>query len=368
MLKMEAGTADQGDDGVGQAPAAIDVHAHAIPPSVAAPGSAWSWHDQPLKRRPDGSLELATSIGRQAIAWSQEAEDIGVRLRYMDEVGVDMQVLSLMPSLWMYDVEGHDSLSAARHSNDDLVEVASQHPRRFRVFAHLPLDRPDDAVAELERMMASDVVVGAGVGTNVAGKNWDEPELFPLLEAAERLGALLFFHPAAGRFNAHLRRHHLRNLIGNPAETTVAIADLIFGGVLDRLPSLRAVFAHGGGYACLAGGRFDHGYRARGDVREHAAELPSSYLRRLYFDNLVHDDAALRYLVDTVGLGQVVLGTDYPADMGPADPVRPLLASPTFDGAEKQAILAGNLAGLIGVDPADIGPASSSGRTAAHHG
>ncbi|MPZ59811.1 MAG: amidohydrolase family protein [Propionibacteriales bacterium] len=334
---------------------AIDVHAHVIPPCVPAPDSPWGWQGNPVTRHADGQLEITTNVGRMPIGWTEESEDVDLRLRHMDKAGVDMQVISLMPTLWMYGVDGHDSEAAARQSNDDLIRVAEEHPSRFRVFAHLPLDRPEAAIAELERVMSHDLVVGAAVGTNVAGKNWDEPELQPVLDTADRLGALLFFHPMAVRFQPHMRRYHLRNLIGNPAETTLAIADLVFGGALDRLPGLRMVFAHGGGYACFAAGRFDHGHRVRTEAREHIQILPSEALTRLYFDNLLHSDHATRFLVDTVGSSRVVLGTDYPADMGPTDPVYPLLNSPVFDETEKRAILGENLLGLLGLDRADVG-------------
>lgn len=334
---------------------AIDVHAHIVPPCVGAPQSAWSRKGEPVERHPNGQLEVTTNVGRQVLGGSQDYEGVEPRVRYMDEVGVDMQILSIVPLLWLYGVEGHDSVRAARESNDGLIAIAEDHPRRFRVFAHLPLDDPDAAVAELERVMAHEMVVGAAVGTNVAGRHWDDPELFSVLEAADRLGALLFFHPAAVRFMSHMRRYHLRNLIGNPAETTLAMADLIFGGVMDRLPGLRMVFAHGGGYACFAAGRFDHGHRVRTEAREHIRDVPSEFMPRLYVDNLLHSDDALRYVVDTMGHSGVVLGTDYPADMGTTDPVRPLLDSPLFDETEKRAILGENLAALLGLDVKQVG-------------
>jgi aminocarboxymuconate-semialdehyde decarboxylase len=334
---------------------AIDAHAHIAPPCVGT-GTAWAWQGRPVERGPDGQLEVVTAAGRSPLPWPREGEDVTGRLRYMDGVRVDMQVLSLSPALWEYGVAGHDTTWAARQCNDELAAIATEHPARFRVFAHLPLDDPDAAVAELERAMRHDLVVGAAVGTNVAGRNWDDPALFPVLETAERLGALLFFHPAAVRFIPYMPDYHLRNLIGNPTETTVTIGSLLFGGVLDRLPELRALFAHGGGYAAFAAGRFDHGHRERADVRANTdGAVPSDYLRRLYFDNLLHSDPATRYLIDTVSVDRVVLGTDYPADMGPREPVEPVLASTAFTDDEKRAILGTNLATLLGLDLATVG-------------
>ena len=339
---------------------AIDVHAHIAPPCVGT-RTVWEWQGKPVRRQPDGTLEIGSNGDRRPLPWPRDGEQVEARLDYMDSVGVDMQVLSLSPALWDYGLDGHDAAWAAGQNNRELIEIASAHPTRFRVFAHLPLDDVDAAIAELDRAMGHDLVVGAAVGTNVAGRNWDDPQLFPVLEAAERLGALVFFHPAAVRFIPYMPDYHLRNLVGNPTETTVAIGSLLFGGVLDRLPDLKAVFAHGGGYAAFAAGRFDHGHRERSDVRANTeGAVPSRYLNRLYFDNLLHSDAAARFLIETVGLGQVVLGTDYPADMGPRDPVRPVLDSAAFTDAEKHAVLGGNLADLLGLDLNEVGAAAAA--------
>jgi aminocarboxymuconate-semialdehyde decarboxylase len=329
----------------------IDVHAHAVPDGVARAAQQGTWHGLRVAWRGEDVLELVTLSGRRhVLPWTRAAQEAEHRLAAMDKLGIDVHVLSLMPSMYQYGLEGHDTVGGARECNDDFIELATAHPDRFRVFAHLPLDSPAQAVAELERCMASEVVVGAVVGTHVQGRNWDDPGLFKVLEAADRLGALLFFHPAEVRFAAVMSQYHLRNLIGNPTETTVAMASLIFSGFLDRLPSLRMVFAHGGGYGCFAAGRFDHGALVRPEARG-IKQRPSDYLRRMYFDNLLHSDVALRYLIDTVGIDRVVLGTDYPADMGPADPVGALAASSRLTGEEKDAVLGGNLSRLLGLVP-----------------
>jgi aminocarboxymuconate-semialdehyde decarboxylase len=329
-------------------PAVIDVHAHAVPESITRAADSGSWHGLPVTRTDQQLLRVTPAGGSpQTLPWSHAGESVTARLADMDAVGVDMQVLSLMPSMWWYDDAVHER-AAVRQANDDFIAVAREHPQRFRVFAHLPLHDPRAAVAELERAMSSGVVAGAAVCTHVNGRNWDDPDLFPVLEAADRMGALLFFHPAAVRLKKTVPHHHLSNLIGNPTETTIAIASLIFGGVVERLPSVRMVFAHGGGYACMAIGRFDHGRRVR---TENAGlpQLPSTYLPRLYFDTIVHSDAALRFLVDTVGADRVVLASDYPADMGPADPVAVVRDNALLTEQERTAILGGNLASLLGL-------------------
>lgn len=328
----------------------IDVHAHAVPSSLSAADTVGNWHGLPVARTEKQLLKVSPAGGPDRISpWSHAAENVARRIEDMDATGVDYQVLSLLPSLWWFDDRVLDTVSAARQSNDDFVAVAQEHPDRFRVFAHLPLHDPQAAIAELERAMASGVVVGAAVPTHVNGRNWDDQELFGVLEAADRLGALLFFHPAAIRLKKDVPNYHLSNLIGNPTETTISIASLIFGGVLERLPSVRMVFAHGGGYACFAIGRFDHGKRVRKENADLPA-LPSAYLPRMYFDTIVHSDAILRYLVDTVGADRVVLGSDYPADMGPADPVAVVRDNPLLTEDEMRAILGGNMASLLGLE------------------
>jgi aminocarboxymuconate-semialdehyde decarboxylase len=336
----------------------VDAHAHIVTPSVGSPGALWTWMGNPVERAADGRLVTTTDARPKGFKITHEGlpEGVDARVAEMDTLGIDVQIISLLPSLWLYGVEGHDTVHTSRLVNDDLIRIAERHPRRFRVFAHLPLDHPDDAVSELERVSGHELVVGAAVGTNVAGVGWDEASLFPVLAAAERLGSLVFFHPMAVRFPPReLRRYHLGNLIGNPSDTTLAVAQLLFGGVLERLPRLSTLFAHGGGYAPYAIGRFDHGFRERGEARVALSEAPSVSLRRMYFDNLLHDDAATRYLIETVGADHVVLGTDYPADMGPADPTRAVLEAPGLDDVTKAAILGGNLVDLLGLDPGAIG-------------
>ncbi|MDH5295305.1 MAG: amidohydrolase, partial [Acidimicrobiia bacterium] len=218
---------------------------------------------------------------------------------------------------------------------------------RFAGFGALPMQSPWAAVAELERVMTIPGMVGGAIGSHVGGANWDEPHLFPVLEAASELGAVLFLHPSASRIKDATPRYHMRNYIGNPSETTIAIGSLIFGGILDRLPHLKMMFAHGGGYACWAYARFDHGYTVRAEAREHASRLPSDYLGMLWYDSLVHGSDNLRRVIEVAGIDQVVLGTDFPADMGQPDPVT-WIDGCDLEDREKTAILGANAKKLLG--------------------
>jgi aminocarboxymuconate-semialdehyde decarboxylase len=158
----------------------------------------------------------------------------------------------------------------------------------------------------------------------------------------------VFFHPSDRRLEAHLPRYHLHNSIANPTETTIAIASIIHGGIVDRLPDLQMLFAHGGGYACCGAARFDHGYTVRAEAREHASMLPSEYLSRLWYDSLVHDHGMFRRLIDVVGINRVMLGTDFPADMGQPDPVDWIERS-DLTRDERIAVLGANAAALLGI-------------------
>jgi aminocarboxymuconate-semialdehyde decarboxylase len=328
-------------------PFAVDVHTHIATPGIVDGLERGRWHGIGLERRSDGHVESVTAVSRQPLPWPDVREGIDGRIARMDAWGIDVQVVSLSPTLWRYEVDAADAAAAAREVNDDLAAIVERHPDRFRAFAHLPMTDPGAAVTELRRAMGMPGFVGAAVGTHVNGVDWDAPSLFPVLEAAQESGALLMLHPSSVRFNPFLPRYHLRNLIGNPAETTVAIAALIFGGVLDRLPDLHVLVVHGGGYAIAAAGRLEHGQRVRPEARG-AREPATGYLRRLYFDSLTHSEAGLRYLIDVVGADHVVLGSDDPADMGRADPARWVWGLTTLTEDERRAVSSGTISDLLG--------------------
>jgi aminocarboxymuconate-semialdehyde decarboxylase len=337
----------------------IDIHTHYLPRSVvAAADEERDWHGIQFAVDDQGHLVSTTAAMRFPLPWPDFRAPIVDRIAEMDRLRVDMQVLSLTPTLWRHEVDARHAVDMARNVNDETAAIVQEHPTRFRGLAYLPLQDAPASVAELQRSVTDLGLIGAAVTTNVDGEDWDSDRLFPVLEAAHDLGALIFIHPASVRARGTLDRYHLRNLIGNPLETTIAIGSIIFGGVLDRLPDLRLVFAHGGGYAAFAAGRFDHGATVRPESKG-TQRPPADYLRQLYFDDLTHSPLALRYLVDLVGIEHVVLGSDFPADMGYRDPVGWLERAPLLDATEKQLILGGNLERLLGLAPAAATTASA---------
>jgi aminocarboxymuconate-semialdehyde decarboxylase len=326
----------------------IDVHTHIVPSRLAHNAAAGGLH-YGIEFGRDERGKITSSVGGKppfAMPWPTPLETPAERVLSMDGIGVDVHMLSLSPSMIWYTTPAADAILMATEVNDDIADVISQHPDRYRGLAFLPLQDPQASVAELERCVRDLGFDGAIVGTHVDGTDWDSPDLFPVLQAANDLGALLFVHPTRGRAQPFLQNYHLKNLIGNPLETTISIASLIFGGVLDRLPDLKLCFAHGGGYGCLGIARMDHGHSIRAESQG-IAKLPSDYLKELYFDSLVHGHRTLDQVIDLAGIGQVVLGSDYPADMGEPRPVDFIRGHPTLTDEEQWKILSENLTNLL---------------------
>jgi aminocarboxymuconate-semialdehyde decarboxylase len=190
---------------------------------------------------------------------------------------------------------------------------------------------------------------GVELCTNVEGKELSEPEFAPLFARLEALGMVVFLHPTGFSQGERLSEHYLNNVIGDPLETTIAVSHLIFGGVLDRHPRLKVVLPHGGGFLGSYPFRMDHAWRARADCRQHIKKKPTDYLKRLYFDTILFDPRALRYLIDLWGAEHVVLGTDYAFDMGDYDPLGSIQAVKRLSAKERAAIAGGNAAKLLGI-------------------
>ncbi len=326
----------------------IDVHTHIVPTRLAEIAQAGgSRHGIDFDRDEVGRVTSTIGGPPMALPWPTPLETPDERVASMDELGVDVHLLSLTPTMHWYTLDAQNAVSLAVETNDDIAEISASHPDRFRGLAFLPLQDPAAAVRELERCMRDLGFTGALVGTHVDGRDWDDPALLPVLEAARDLGAFVFFHPTRGRANRFLTRYHLRNLIGNPMETAIAVACLVFGGVLDRvLPDLDMCFAHGGGYGCTGVARFDHGAQARAEAQG-MSRLPSEYLKEIYVDSLVHGYRTLDHVLDLVGAERVLLGSDYPADMGQPDPVDWIRSHPTLTTEEQDMILSANASKIL---------------------
>jgi aminocarboxymuconate-semialdehyde decarboxylase len=272
----------------------------------------------------------------------------------MDRLGVDVQVLSAEPQMYCYQYPAEQAIPLHRETNDEVHSYTVDRPDRFDGLAILPMQDVPGAIAEMERTVVGLGFKGVMIGDHVNGRLFDEPEFAPFWTAAEQMGAIVFFHQASPTLvSSRVKRYHLPNTIGNPVERTISFAALVFGGIMDRHPDLKVLLGHGGGYACFGAGRMDWGWQWRTEAREFVSGPPSSYLPRFYYDCITHSEGALRFIIDTVGADRVFFGTDYPGyAAGSAgagyQPREWLLGLERLTDAEKQAILGGNLAGLLG--------------------
>lgn len=325
----------------------IDTHAHVSPEVYKeAVRESGSWF---------GLDANAGELGRGGFA-----QPLDVRLAEMDEQGVEMQLLTSNVGFYQYDNDLDVALEIHRQVNAELASMVAQHPDRFSALAIVAMQDPPSAIAQMERAMNDDFK-GVIMDDHVGPKTYDEPEFLPFFQAAEELGALLFFHQGRDVIVAErIDRYKLPNAVGNLTERTLAFGALVFGGVMDRFPDLKVLLAHAGGYTAYGIARMDKvagalegtdGLAPPFPEDEGFAQTlpPSDYLPRFHYDCCTYSGSVLRFLIDTVGIDQVVLGTDYPAPMFLMDPVNWVRGLPELTSAEQEAILVNNPTSLLGL-------------------
>jgi aminocarboxymuconate-semialdehyde decarboxylase len=271
------------------------------------------------------------------------------RLTDLDAMGIDLQLVMCPPPQCYYTVPVDIAVAAARMINDGIAEYVAGKPDRFIALGTVPMPDGAAAASELERCMTALKFKGVQILTNVAGKELSDPAFAPFWAKAEALGAVVLIHPNGFTEAQRLSRFYFNNIIGNPLETTLALHYLIFDGVLERHPNLKIIAVHGGGFLGAYSGRIDHAWGARGDARADLPKPPSSYLKQIYFDTVVFTPNQLAALVETFGVDHVMMGTDYPYDMGEYDPIEHLVATKSLDQAAVAAIAGGNAKRLFGV-------------------
>ncbi|WP_435971697.1 amidohydrolase family protein [Streptomyces sp. Qhu_M48] len=329
----------------------VDVHAHVLLPRIEALVADQAGYAlaKELDARRNGPAALAVSgpMVRDRIA---SLTDVTVRLADMDAQGVDVQLVSPSPSHYHYWAGAPTAEKVCRLANEATAAHCAQAPERLRGLGLVPLQHPALAVDALDHALDQGLA-GVEISSHAPGRELSDPAYEPLWSRAEETGAVIFLHPFGCTLDERLDQWYLSNTVGQPTENAVALSHLIFSGVLDRHPGLKIIAAHGGGYLPTHIGRSDHAWRARSDASAGCAREPSSYLRRLYFDSLVHDPAVLRTLVDAVGADRVLLGSDFPFDMGTGDPVA-ALRSAGLPEADFEAVRGGNATSLLNLSPA----------------
>lgn len=323
----------------------IDVHAHFVPPTIVELLRSDTDFGLRVEERDTGAV-LVTGGRERRI--DPALLDLDARLAAMDRSGVAVQLLSSWMDVAAGTVVESRAPRYARLFNDALAEAAATAPNRFTGLATVPLASPVEAAEELRRAVVDLGMAGAEIGTTVAGRDLDDPALAPFWRAAEQLRCLVLLHPCASLAGRGVTRHFLDNLVGNPAESTIAVGHLVFGGVLERHPGLRLVVVHGGGFAPYQIGRWDHAFHR--DVRGAGAHLtrpPSHWVATMHHDTVLHSVGSLRLLIDVVGARQVVLGSDHPFEMGDSDPVALVDRVPDLRAADRALVVRGNLERLL---------------------
>jgi aminocarboxymuconate-semialdehyde decarboxylase len=330
----------------------IDIHCHYANPEVAAQVAPLN----PAQHEP--SVKYANALTREVNVKQMKdrapkLSSIEVRLKDMDRMGIDIQAVSPAPNQTYYWTDPGLGAELARKVNERIAEIVAKHPDRFVGLGTVPLQDPDLAVSELVYAVKNLGLRGVEINPSVNGMDLSDGRLSldRFFKKTEELGVIIFMHPIGFTQGERLLDHYFNNVIGNPLETTVAASHLIFDGVMERHPKLKVVLPHGGGYLAHYWARMDHGWKARPDCRVVIKKRPSSYLEKFYFDTITFDRGMLEQEVARFGADHVLLGTDYPYDMGVDDPVGFIDGAKKLSKKDKEQIMGGNAARLLGIKP-----------------
>ncbi len=326
----------------------IDAHCHIAVPRV---GEIVTPH---LKQSTDPLV--AQSAPETQALMAKQAADIRTRIgttdeRFaaMDEMGVDVQLVSPAPPQIFYNLPLEIGVQAARALNDGIAEYVGRHKDRLLALGGVPMQDGKEAAKELERAVKQLGFKGVEILTNVNGKELSDPAFAPFWKKAEELRALVMIHPTGFTQPQRFGRFYFNNVIGNPLDTTMALHYLIFDGVLERHPDLKIFAMHGGGYLGAYHGRIDHAWGARSDSHGNLPHPPTHYLKKVYVDTVVFTPEQLEALVKVFGVDHVLMGTDYPFDMLEHDPIGHINSVASFDASTRAALAGGNLKKLLGL-------------------
>lgn len=328
---------------------AVDVHWHHVPSSFVEAVLSGSC---PISGTVEGTTSDPVLVldGGFRQDFPAALTDASTALQAMDRAGLDYVAASVAPPLMHYSAAPEAALAVARSVNDGLAELAAASPR-FRPLATVPLQSPAAAADELRRAVSELGLSGVQIDTNVAGDNLGDEKYRPFWRQVADLDCFVFLHPgpaSVAEGHGRLSQHGLVNFVGLPVDSAFALSSLVFDGVYEEFGTLKTCFAHGGGAFPALLGRWEHGYQQRLAARTPSVRSPSSYLESVYCDSLTHSDAGLAFLLRLLGRDNVLLGSDYPFDMGEPEPVRAMTRVVT-DDADRRVVGGLTAARLLGI-------------------
>lgn len=328
----------------------IDIHTHILPSDLPSFKEKYGYggfikldHHKPCCAR------MLQDDGKFFREIQSNCWDIEKRIEECGKNQVTMQVLSTVPIMFSYWAKPEDCLDLSKFLNDHIASIVREHPKQFQGLGTLPMQSPELAVRELERCVKDLGLCGVQIGSHVNSWNLSDPNLFSVFQAAEELGAAIFVHPWDMMGQDRMPKYWLPWLVGMPAEVSLAICSMIFGGVFERLPKLRVAFAHGGGAFPATLGRIEHGFNSRPDLcAEDNNVNPREYLKRIYVDSLVHDRKTLEFIIGQFGVERIALGSDYPFPLGEECPGQ-LIDELSLSSMQKERLLAGTAREWLGL-------------------
>ena len=304
---------------------------------------------------PQKSIPLSSSLSDKSAAYQRgliaalekQLKNPDKKLEDMEKMGVDLSVLSIAPNQFFYNLEGKLALDVTQKENEEIAALVKKYPKKFSGMATIPMQNVEAAVAELERAVTQLKLTGVEIGSNIGGHYLGDPTYIPFWEKVRTLDVPVFIHPTNVAGADRMKDYYFPNLIGNPLDTTITAGHLIFSGIFDRLPGLKIVLSHAGGFLPYVIDRFGHGFKVRPECHDVLKKSPVEYLDLFYYDTISHGPEALKYLISRVGVAHVLLGTDYPYDMGDMSPGTSLGAVPGLSATEKERISGKNAISLF---------------------
>ena len=289
---------------------------------------------------------IITFRGARFFGVTPAMTDVAKRIEDMDRVGIDVEVVSLStPNVFFTDAKHQPDV--ARMINDTYASLISLHPTRFKGFASIPLDAPDEALKELHRAIDELQLNGVVLLSNIGGKPLTSPEYRPFFEEANRMGLCIFLHPMIPLNSEPFREYVLGPIVGFPFDTTLAVARMCYSGMFEEFTNIRWIIGHLGGAVPYLMERMDNGFRDFAECRENIEKLPSVYLKQLYYDTVSFSPYTLKMVRDMVGADHMVMGSDYPHLLGSIDRAVSSIEGLQVTEQEKEEIFSGNALSIL---------------------